>query len=183
VQKNIAQFGGDPSKVLIFGESAGGESVKQLLANPPSPLPFASAILESEQALLIGDGTANYQNVSAHFGCSTIQCLRQVSATDIKAYIEVNSLAFPPVQNDGTSISDIRASISSGKFAKVPIMMGTNLNEIRGFLDVDGISGNGTAAVDTLLAELGINSTAAQNNIISQYAADIVDDTYALIDR
>jgi carboxylesterase 2 len=48
------QFGGDPTKVTIFGESAGGESIKQLLANPPSPLTFSSAILQSENTVLVG---------------------------------------------------------------------------------------------------------------------------------
>lgn len=182
MQKNIAQFGGDPTQVMIFGESAGGESVKQLLANPPSPLPFHSAVMESEQTLLIGDGKANYLTVMAHFGCTTIQCFRQVSATDIKNYILSASLNFPPVQGDGTYVKDIRASISSGKFAKVPIMMGTNLNEATIFLDAVGLS-NGTAVVNTVLSFLGINSTAAQQSIISQYAGDIVNDTIALADR
>lgn len=35
VQKNIHAFGGDPSRVTIFGESAGGYAVKQLFALPP----------------------------------------------------------------------------------------------------------------------------------------------------
>ncbi|TID18582.1 liver carboxylesterase 1 precursor [Venturia nashicola] len=182
VQKNIAQFGGDPAKVLIFGESAGGESVKQLLANPPSPLPFYSAIMESEQSLLIGDGKANYENVSAHFGCTNIQCLRQVSAIDIKNYILAAGLNFPPVNGDGTSVKDIRASISSGKFAKVPIMMGTNLNEARAFLDAAGLS-NGSTALSTVLSQLGLNSTTAQKIIISQYASNIVSDALVLADR
>jgi carboxylesterase type B len=47
VSKNIATFGGDPAKVTIFGESAGGWSVKQLIALPPKPLPFRAAILQS----------------------------------------------------------------------------------------------------------------------------------------
>ena len=34
VQKNIARFGGDPTRVTIFGQSAGGEDVCLLMASP-----------------------------------------------------------------------------------------------------------------------------------------------------
>ena len=75
-RSNIKQFGGDPDKITIFGESAGGESVKQLLANPPSPLPFRGAIMESQQTGLVADGKLNYENVLSHFGCTTLECIR-----------------------------------------------------------------------------------------------------------
>jgi para-nitrobenzyl esterase len=47
VQRNIAKFGGDPSKVTLFGCSAGGSSVNLLVASPAARDLFARAITES----------------------------------------------------------------------------------------------------------------------------------------
>ena len=47
IRKNIAEFGGDPSNVTIFGQSAGGMSVRTLLISPLAKGLFAKAIIQS----------------------------------------------------------------------------------------------------------------------------------------
>lgn len=47
VQRNIANFGGDPNNVTIFGESAGGNAVTTLMTVPAAKGLFAQAISES----------------------------------------------------------------------------------------------------------------------------------------
>ncbi|GFF71280.1 hypothetical protein CNMCM6936_003972 [Aspergillus lentulus] len=148
-QKNIRQFGGDPSKVTVFSESAGGWSAKQLLAIPPSPLPFQAAIIESEALELPGNGTANYQNVSQYFNCTGIDCLRNVSMNSIQDYISKNNLFFKPIADNATSVSDIRTSINNGTFANVSMIIGTNKNELSKLVYL--ISGGGTFNVNQTL--------------------------------
>ncbi|MBP1599533.1 MAG: Carboxylesterase [Acidobacteria bacterium] len=55
VRDNIAQFGGDPSRVMIFGESGGGAKVSMLLASPPAKGLFRAAVIQSGPGVKVGE--------------------------------------------------------------------------------------------------------------------------------
>jgi len=55
VRDNIERFGGDPSRVMIFGESGGGAKVSMLLASPAAKGLFHAAVIESGPGIRVGE--------------------------------------------------------------------------------------------------------------------------------
>uniref|UniRef100_A0A4X2KXI8 Carboxylic ester hydrolase n=1 Tax=Vombatus ursinus TaxID=29139 RepID=A0A4X2KXI8_VOMUR len=93
VQKNIAHFGGDPGRVTIFGESAGGMSVSSHVSSVPHVQRlFHREIMESGVSIfpgLISSSSemviANLSACDAHNSASMVQCLRSKSDREILA--------------------------------------------------------------------------------------------------
>lgn len=141
IHNNIAAFGGDPDKVTIAGESAGGISVSILCASPLTKGLFRAAICESG---------SSFWPVSDHRGGNTAMCtlraaeqegvtfqkqlgkknLKQLRRVPFQTLVDSTRMeSFWPIV-DGYAITDDQYKLyENGQYNDVNVLLGTNSDE------------------------------------------------------
>jgi para-nitrobenzyl esterase len=152
VKRNIKAFGGDPDNVTVFGQSAGGDSINNLMIAPPAKGLFQKAIVMSGGGRTVwkslhDDGPAgpSAESIGQAFAASAgiakgkddVAALRALPASKIQGSInllnpEAKTYTGPII--DGKIISSsVADGFAAGKQMKIPYIVGSTSDEL-GFL-------------------------------------------------
>jgi para-nitrobenzyl esterase len=143
-RENIANFGGDPDNITVFGQSAGAMSVRNLLCSPMTKGKIAKAIIQSGGAISpdgnemrMTSSLADYEQLGqAIMGDKALEDMRKMSYQDLQAevmrYMTENKtyLMLQPNVDGKVLEGDLAACLDKDFVPHIPIMMGSTLDDM-----------------------------------------------------
>ena len=143
IKNNIANFGGDTSRIMIFGESAGGSNVGNLLLTPLSAGLFHRACIQSAVPVIEDYNVAKNKGIayvdsfiSSGTPTQKIAHMRSLPADSLLFMMEsplqggVVSSKWKTVKDDVIFNEFAMDALKNGNFHKVPFMIGSNSEEM-----------------------------------------------------
>lgn len=164
VRDNIAEFGGDPAKVTVAGESAGAISVCDHLVAPESAGLFRGAIMQSGPCQ-IQAGLPAAERISIDFaaraGCPDVRsaaaCLRRLPADRLitgPPYVRIGTNVLTgPVTGTSRLPAAPQTVLGQGVTARVPVLIGNTADEFSLFVATMYLRGKGLPPYRSLLAD------------------------------
>jgi para-nitrobenzyl esterase len=166
VRDNIANFGGDPGNVTLFGESAGAINTLALISSPLAKGLFHRAIIES--GFLNDLPLVQAEKQGADFAkaakCETAECLRALSASDVVGIY--NGMSQAALQSAGATIDgvvlkeSVLGAMRAGRAMNIPVIIGSNADEMRTLMDA--VVPNASLITDQELTKLLIQNYGAE---------------------
>ncbi|MDB5425358.1 MAG: hypothetical protein JWQ29_2774 [Phenylobacterium sp.] len=136
VKANIAQFGGDPGNVTIFGQSGGGSKVSTLTAMPAAHGLFHKAIIESGAAVRLGDmkdALATRDLLLSNLKITPAEAVEKLQAMPMQDLMTAGAraglLAYMPAVDGKALPTNPFDPVGSPLSADVPILLGTTKDE------------------------------------------------------
>lgn len=140
VKSNVAAFGGDTGNVTLFGQSAGAGSVGLLMVTPAARGLFHKAIMESGTPKEVADRAGASEVSQAYMKIAGVSKIAELQKLTMAQMLDAQRKlfetrfgysAFRPVL-DGTVLNELPLQvIAAGHGTSVPILIGTNLDEVR----------------------------------------------------
>lgn len=160
LRDNIEGFGGDPERMVLYGQSAGAGAVFSYAYSYPSD-PIVSGFIASSGGASTSNPTDTnpaFHSMAQDVGCANLTgaaelaCMQRVDPLVLRGAVVSAGASFRPIVDNVTMFANLTDRLEKGLVAKQPLIAGFTYNEAAAFQPFDA---NATAPPNTTQSSLG----------------------------